>query len=123
MTFYRPTTNAEAIGMHAVLIVGFDDETQTYDILNSHGPDWGNGDTSECHMHMPLILIFVLNFTVFKFEYNIVLENNIIWMQMMIHVHIYQQLHIMPYLFLNVLYYKSYRIYFHCPSVLIRENQ
>ena len=38
-----PTTNDEAIGMHAVLIVGFDDETQTYDILNSHGPDWGNG--------------------------------------------------------------------------------
>ena len=38
-----PKKNDKAIGMHAVLIAGFDDETQTFDILNSHGTDWGNG--------------------------------------------------------------------------------
>ena len=31
------------MGLHAVLIVGYDDETETYDILNSHGPYWGDG--------------------------------------------------------------------------------
>ena len=37
-----PKPEHELIGLHAVLIVGFDDETETFDILNSHGADWGN---------------------------------------------------------------------------------
>ena len=37
-----PTAKDELLGLHAVLIVGYDDETDTADILNSHGLDWGN---------------------------------------------------------------------------------
>ena len=35
-----PKPEHELIGLHAVLIVGFDDETETFDILDSHGPDF-----------------------------------------------------------------------------------
>ena len=37
-----PTAKDELLGLHAVLIVGYDDETDTFDILNSHGSDWGD---------------------------------------------------------------------------------
>ena len=37
-----PKPEHEFLGLHAVLIVGYDDETETFDILNSHGIDWGN---------------------------------------------------------------------------------
>ena len=37
-----PKTEDEFLGYHAVLIVGYDDETETFDILNSHGSDWGD---------------------------------------------------------------------------------
>ena len=32
-----PTPQDELLGGHAVVIVGFDDETETCEILNSHG--------------------------------------------------------------------------------------
>ena len=37
-----PTEKHEFLGFHAVVIVGYDDETESLDILNSHGLDWGN---------------------------------------------------------------------------------
>ena len=37
-----PTPKDKLIGFHAVLIVGYDDETETLDVLNSHGADWGD---------------------------------------------------------------------------------
>ncbi len=38
-----PTPNDELLGNHAVVICGFDDETETFEILNSHGTDFANG--------------------------------------------------------------------------------
>ena len=32
-----PKPEHELLGLHAVLIVGYDDETESFDILNSHG--------------------------------------------------------------------------------------
>jgi C1A family cysteine protease len=37
-----PTMQDEALGGHAVICVGYDDEKQHYIILNSWGPDWGD---------------------------------------------------------------------------------
>ena len=34
--------NNELLGAHAVVIVGFDDESETFEILNSHGSDFAN---------------------------------------------------------------------------------
>ena len=41
--------NSELIGAHAVVIVGFDDATDTFEILNSHGSKFGN----EGYFRMP----------------------------------------------------------------------
>ena len=32
----------EFLGLHAVVIVGYDDQNQCMDILNSHGVEFGN---------------------------------------------------------------------------------
>ena len=37
-----PSPQDELLGGHAVVIIGFDDETDTFEILNSHGSDFGN---------------------------------------------------------------------------------
>ena len=37
-----PNDKHEFLGNHAVLIVGYDDTTETFDILNSHGPEFSD---------------------------------------------------------------------------------
>lgn len=43
-----PAPNAQAIGGHCMVIVGFDDVTARYKVANSWGPDWG--DKGYCYM-------------------------------------------------------------------------
>ena len=38
-----PSASDEVLGGHAVVLVGYDDTTQTYDILNSHGSQFSDG--------------------------------------------------------------------------------
>jgi len=38
-----PAHDDELLGGHAVVIIGFDDETDTFEILNSHGSDFADG--------------------------------------------------------------------------------
>ena len=40
---YLPSTTEEMLGGHATVIIGFDDASQTFDILNSHGSDFADG--------------------------------------------------------------------------------
>jgi C1A family cysteine protease len=37
-----PKSNDESLGGHAVLVCGYDDETQMFIVRNSWGPDWGD---------------------------------------------------------------------------------
>ena len=39
---YTPTDNAKIIGGHALCVIGFDNETKEFEILNSWGKSWGN---------------------------------------------------------------------------------
>ena len=34
---FEPKSNEEFLGMHALLMIGFNEDTQTIDVLNSHG--------------------------------------------------------------------------------------
>ena len=38
-----PAPDEELLGGHAVVVIGFDDETDTFEILNSHGSDFADG--------------------------------------------------------------------------------
>ena len=38
-----PSASDEVLGGHAVVIVGYDDKTETFDILNSHGSKFADG--------------------------------------------------------------------------------
>ena len=38
-----PTDTSEMLGNHAIVIIGFDDATETYEVLNSHGSSFANG--------------------------------------------------------------------------------
>lgn len=40
--FYKPTSQAERVGGHAMLVVGYDDNKSAFEILNSWGENWGN---------------------------------------------------------------------------------
>ena len=37
-----PKPEHELLGLHAVVLCGYDDETETFDILDSHGSDFAN---------------------------------------------------------------------------------
>ena len=37
-----PSKDDELLGGHAVVVCGFDEETHTFEILNSHGSDFAN---------------------------------------------------------------------------------
>ena len=37
-----PSADDELLGGHAVVIIGFDDQSETFEILNSHGSDFAN---------------------------------------------------------------------------------
>jgi len=38
-----PSPQDELLGGHAVVVIGFDEETDTFEILNSHGSDFADG--------------------------------------------------------------------------------
>ena len=38
-----PSASDEVLGGHAVILVGYDDTTQTFDVLNSHGFQFADG--------------------------------------------------------------------------------
>ena len=40
-TLKMPSPTSEFVGNHAVLAIGFSDETQTIEIFNSHGASFG----------------------------------------------------------------------------------
>ena len=44
-TLKIPSLTSEFVGNHAVLAIGLSDETQTIEILNSHGALFGNEGT------------------------------------------------------------------------------
>ena len=44
-TLKMPSHTSEFVGNHAGLAIGFSDETQTIEILNSHGALFGNEGT------------------------------------------------------------------------------
>ena len=37
------STSDEMLGGHAVVLIGYDDTTQTFNVLNSHGSDFADG--------------------------------------------------------------------------------
>ena len=38
-----PSKEDEMLGGHAIVLIGYSDETQTFDILNSHGSSFADG--------------------------------------------------------------------------------
>lgn len=40
--YFKPLESSPKIGGHAMLVVGFDDTTETFELLNSWGESWGN---------------------------------------------------------------------------------
>ena len=38
-----PSASVEVLGGHAVVIVGYDDKPETFDVLNSHGSQFADG--------------------------------------------------------------------------------
>lgn len=42
-SFWQPLENETELGGHAMLVVGYDDKKQTFEIMNSWGTNWGDG--------------------------------------------------------------------------------
>ena len=60
-----PSYKSEMLGNHAVVVVGFDDETETFEILNSHG------STFACNGYFRMPWSYALN-PDFAFEFYVV---------------------------------------------------